>query len=340
MKTVNAFYYDGRSSARIPVSVQFSDSGDVTISGESLCLTIPFKRISIASRLGDSPRSLFLPGGGKLETKDNDAIDAVCSHFATNRWQGVLHQLEKHWLYVLPSLLFSIFFIWASVEYGMPVAAKWAAAGIPKNIERQLGEQTLSTLDDWLFTDSLLDDARKNHIHSRFKAFTARSKLQYDYSLLLRNSEKMGANALALPGGIIVVTDAFVDLAENDDQILAVLAHEMGHVEYRHGIRSMLQNSFTALLMIGLLGDVSSVSSLSATLPTVLVQNRYSRKFEQQADSYAVNLMKKQHIDIDQFIRILTLLTKTHHGSEEFDYLSTHPAMGKRIDLIKSMQTP
>ena len=147
----------------------------------------------------------------------------------------------------------------------------------------------------------------------------------------------MGANALALPGGSIVVTDGLVQLAENDEQIMAALAHEMGHVDYQHGLRSALQNSLTALLMAGLLGDITSVSSLSATLPTILVENRYSRKFELEADAYAVALLQSQQIDPEQLVRMLVLLEHTHQTAKKFDYLSSHPETNKRIARIESM---
>ena len=118
----------------------------------------------------------------------------------------------------------------------------------------------------------------------------------------------MGANALALPGGIIILTDELFKLAENDEQVLAILAHEIGHIEYQHGLRSLFQDSLTALFLAGLLGDMSSVTSVSATLPTILVESRYSREFEQEADQYAVHYLNAQNIEIEQFIRILTLL--------------------------------
>lgn len=337
MITITAFYYDGRSSARTPVSVSFSTSGQVLIDGENLSLTTRFDQLTISARLGNTLRSLFLADGAKLETDNNDAVDRVCHHFARHSWQTRLHRWEQRWLYVLSALVISVLLIWTGIEFGVPLAAKWAAKGVPLSVETQLGEQTLSNLDKWLFSESQLDAARQQQAQQRFAEITYDLSNASHYRLVLRNSKRMGANALALPGGIIIATDALLELAENDEQLLAVLAHEIGHVEYRHGIRSVLQDSFTAALMIGLLGDISSISSLSATLPTILVESRYSRQFEQEADLYAIKLLRKQHIAIEQFIRILSLLEQPGHSDIEFDYLSSHPAMSKRINLIKSM---
>lgn len=337
--TFKANYYDGRSSAQIPVSVSIDSSGHVTIEGETLALETTMEQLTIANRLGNTRRSLFLADGSKLETEDNDTVDRICRQFAENPWPRILHQLEQGWSYVLPIILISVVFIWGFIEFGVPIAAQWTAKRIPLSIEQKLGEQSLATLEDSLFSDSTLAPDRQQQLQHRFQQFTSQTGASYHYRLLLRHSKRLGANALALPGGIIIATDALVELAENDTQLLAVLAHEMGHVEHRHNLRSMLQNSLTALLMIALLGDASSVSSLSATLPTLLVQTRYSRQFEQQADLFALDTLQKQQIEPEHLIRILSLLEQTHHGDNEFDYLSSHPAMSKRITLIESKQS-
>jgi len=335
MIKIKAFYYDGRSSAQIPVSASFDISGVVKIEGKTLNLTTSFDKLSVTARLGNTRRSLFLEDGAKLETEDNDAIDRICRQFAQGRWQAVLHRIEQHWLYVFLALAISVLSIWASIEYGVPVAAKWAAKSIPRSVEEQIGVQALANLDDWLFDKSNIDIAKQKRLQQRFSQIASTKSDEYRYRLLLRDGKKLGANAMALPGGIIIATDALVELAENDEQLLATFAHEMGHVVYQHGIRSLLQDSMTAVLMIGLLGDISSISSLSATLPTVLVESRYSRQFEQEADRYAIERLHEQQIDTKHFVRILTLLKQSHHSDTELEYLSTHPNINKRIELIK-----
>ncbi|MDD2761252.1 MAG: M48 family metallopeptidase [Methylomonas sp.] len=337
MITIKAIYYDGRSSTQLPVLVTFETSGVIVIEGETLRLTTHFNRTTIASRLGNTRRSLFLADGAKLETDDNDAVDSVCREFGQNPWQAILHRIEQRWLYALSAVVVGITLTWAAIAFGVPLAAFWAAKALPVGVEQQVGEQTLASLDNWLFTASEIGDAEQAQLQQRFSQIAATAP--GPYRLLLRNSKKLGANAIALPGGLIIATDALVELAENDEQMLAVLAHEIGHVEYRHGIRSILQDSLTAILMIGLLGDASSISSLSATLPTVLVESRYSRQFEQEADRFALNLLREQGIDAEHFARILTLLNQSHHSDTEFDYLSSHPATNKRIEIIRSLES-
>ena len=72
------------------------------------------------------------------------------------------------------------------------------------------------------------------------------------------------ANAFALPSGIVVLTDELEALAQHDDELSAVFAHEIGHVVHRHSMRMVIQHSASALLMLGLLGDVNSATSVVA----------------------------------------------------------------------------
>ena len=336
MIEISGYFYNGQSSEQIPVTVCFYQSGEVLIEGEALTLNTTIEQLSIVPRLANTRRNIFLNDGSKLETDDNKAIDDLCRYFDKNIFHLLLHKLEKNWSYALIALIATIIFLWGSIEYAVPTTVKWAAKGIPYSIEQDIGERGLETLDKWLFSPSVIDKVEQIRLQKQFKILTASSKGKYHYQLLLRTSEYMGANALALPGGIIILTDSLFKLAENDQQIISVLAHEMGHIEHQHALRLLFQSSITALFMAGVLGDMSSVTSLSVTLPTVLVERRYSREFEQEADQYAVSFLKVQKMDVDSFTRILTLLEQAHDVDTEFDYLSSHPAMHKRIELINS----
>lgn len=337
MIKVEAYFYDGRSSEQQPVEVIFYASGEVLIQGVDWARQTTLEQISIKARLGNTQRSLFLADGGKLETADNDAIDRVCQTFFRRRWPALLYQLETHWMSIVPAIAISVLFVWIGIRSAVPVVASWVAKGIPTHVERQMGEQGLESLDSWLFTDTLIPADRQAALRQRFRDMTAQLSRGYPYRLLFRNSHKMGANALALPGGIIIITDGLIHLAENDIQILAVLAHEMGHVENQHGLRLILQNSLAALLMAGLLGDIASVTSLSVTLPTVLVESHYSRKFEMEADRYSVKFLQSQHLSVTPYMRMLTRLGQAHPNHSEFDYLSSHPALQKRLAAIEKL---
>jgi Zn-dependent protease with chaperone function len=152
--------------------------------------------------------------------------------------------------------------------------------------------------------------------------------------LVFRDGGMIGPNALTLPGGVIVVTDQLVDVLD-DDEVAAVLAHELGHVHYRHSTRVLLSGSFHALVVMAVFGDASSISSIAATAPTVLVNSGYSRDFEREADAFAFDLLDRTGSSPEAFATALEDLTNAIGEKKrglDFGYLSTHPQTGERIE--------
>ncbi len=126
-----------------------------------------------------------------------------------------------------------------------------------------------------------------------------------------------------------------MNLAGSDDQIAAVLAHEIGHVRHHHGLRLALQAAGVAVLTTVLLGDATSVASLATSLPAALLQSGYSRDFETEADDYALQRLKETGVSPKAFADVMVLLEKSHSGKsggQAQDYFSTHPATAKRIE--------
>jgi Zn-dependent protease with chaperone function len=136
------------------------------------------------------------------------------------------------------------------------------------------------------------------------------------------------------------MTDEMVTMAADDEEVLAVLAHEIGHIRERHSLRGVLQSSTVALMIAGLTGDLASLTSISATLPTLMVQLKYSRTFELEADDYAVAMMRDMTIAPTKLGDILLRMTEASGRGEKSDdsisdYLSTHPASTERMRRIQ-----
>ena len=128
-----------------------------------------------------------------------------------------------------------------------------------------------------------------------------------------------------------------VNLSKNNYELAGILAHEIGHVKERHAMRNLLQDSTTGLLLILLTGDVGSASSFAAALPTFLLQAKYSRDFEAEADDYAIKFMQKRGISLKHLFNIFTRL----QGKQSIktntigSYLSSHPATRERLKKIR-----
>ncbi len=326
----DAVYYDGRTSARKAVRVRgLSDS--LHISGAEVNREVPVAEVSVDAPLPGAARALRLADGAQLQTRDYAAVDALFPR--AHRLEGWVHGLERRWPYALAGVAAVALFAWWLIVDGIPLAAKFAAGFVPINVEAKLGEQTLGAIDGPLCRPSKLDAARQQMLRDRFAVLTAGLGDGYAYRLELRDCS-IGANAFALPGGTVLMTDALVKLATSDDQLSAVLAHEIGHVRHRHGLRLGLQAVGVAALSAAVLGDAVSISSLAVTLPTALLQSGYSREFESEADDYAFQRLKEVSITPRAFAEMMTLLEKEHArtGRDSKDYFSTHPATAKRIE--------
>ncbi len=336
MKEVSAFFYNGVTSQKKEVLVRFDASGEVRIIGLNTDLIYTFSDVNIAPRIGNMPRSIYFPDGAKCDTTDNDLIDEVLKYHKRGVFQRLLYILESRLRFALLLLLITVPIIWAFVEFGIPKLAKHAAFALPVSTDKALGEQGLKTLDQLaVLSPSGLGSATRERLTLLFTKVAHQLKGGYDYRLVFRKSDQLGANAIALPSGIIVMTDELVELAENDNELIAIIAHEIGHVKHRHALRTMIQNSTGKLLVTTITGDLFSKSALSATLSNFLIQMKYSRSFEIEADRFALDYLNAQKISPQYFADILMRLERRQSPTGNYEYLSSHPATEKRIKMFQ-----
>jgi Zn-dependent protease with chaperone function len=147
-------------------------------------------------------------------------------------------------------------------------------------------------------------------------------------------------NAFALPGDRIVVTEKLLETTETPEEIAGVLAHEMGHVYYRHAEAQMVRAMGIELLLkiASGGGNIGGFAGLLAIL-------RYSRDAEREADSFAVHQLRKVAIDsvgLKRFFeRVMRLKGDRDSSGGIFgtvsDMMSTHPLTKERIDAIKPL---
>ncbi len=340
MIQVSATYYDGQSSARRAADLVFTPQGRVEIRGENLDQAFEYPELRISSRLGNTPRYIYLPDGARLEVADNDAIDAAIQQLGGYEGNRFLHLLERRYTTAFAALLVCLGVVFSVIEFGIPLLARQVAFALPPGVESALGREGLQTLDRGLFRPTTLESSTQSKLRGLFQSLSNGDGDSPESRLELRSSPRLGANAFALPSGIVIMTDDLVKLAQKDEELLAVMAHEIGHVHHRHILRQILQNSMTALLVAGLFGDLSSIAGLSATLPTFLVQQKYTREFEREADLFAAETLRAHGVPAIHLANILKRLSDSHGGSESgvLDYLSSHPATEERVEALTARE--
>ena len=324
-------YFDGTSSRATEVELALYADGTLAIAGDGLSLRLARDAVRVSPRLGGTPRVLTLPGGARCELADDDELDRALS--SGPGWRRHLDRLERRAPLALAAAVLTVAALAAVVWLGIPALAHTAARSLPADIDAQLGESTLAALDESLLSASALPAARREELGALFDSLAR--PVEPGARLVLRKGGRVGANAFALPGSVVILTDELTQLAADDAEIAAVLAHELGHVAERHALRSLLQNTGIVLLIAATLGDVTSISSLGATLPTTLLQLQYSRRFEHEADGYAVALLADTGRDPEALASVLARLEGQSSAGLLPAYLSTHPGPDERAVAIR-----
>jgi Zn-dependent protease with chaperone function len=333
-------YFDGRSAAGVEATLEFGVDGNVHVRGTAVPIAFPLAEVKISERIGNITRRITFPNGGVFETHDNDAVDQARDALGLQRGASLVHWLESRWHVAVGSLVVVVLVSIAFVHWGVPAVANWAAKVMPADVDQAIGSGTLDVLDRVAFEPSKLANGRQQELRGRFIAMTKDLDDGHEYQLEFRHGGTIGANAFALPSGIIVMTDELVALSKKDDELVSVLAHEVGHVRGRHALRQMLQAAGVSALAVALLGDVSSISGVLAAAPALL-HAKYSRDFEREADSFAKRWLRENGIAESNFDAILCRISGSHGEAKDedrFDYFASHPSTTERAQCPKEVE--
>jgi len=292
--------------------------------------------VRISSRLANIPRRFRFADGSCFETRDNDAADAFLSGHQNK--DGWLHRLERSWRVVLASVVLIGVAGWAAFVFGIPAAAKWAALHTPPDVAEFAGEQTLYTLNSTVLYKTKLTEAEQKRV-TRLFAATAKfaQRGPTGYHLVMRNAPALGANAMALPDGTIVMTDALLPLVKNDAELEGVFAHEMAHVDRAHSLQSVYQAAIVPMAIAVVMGDASQIAHVTSVLPGIVVQAAYSRGMEQEADDDAAVTLKKMGSSPVYLAAILERMERKACKGKDCpkDWLGSHPETSARVKRLR-----
>lgn len=167
-------------------------------------------------------------------------------------------------------------------------------------------------------------------------------KSPYPFKFHLVNDSKT-INAFALPGGQIFITRALLDKITREDQLAAVLGHEVGHVIHRHSAEHMAKGQLGQTLAtafgIGVSDNYNSAqaASYAAQMANQMVQMRFSRSDELESDETGIRYMVEAGYDPRGMLELMHILAESSKGSRPPEMLSTHPMPEERIRRIEKL---
>ncbi|MEW6220862.1 MAG: M48 family metallopeptidase [Thermodesulfobacteriota bacterium] len=282
---VAASFFDGASSQRHAVRLRAA-GGQLRIEGEGWSRELPCLLVRVSEPMGAAPRILTLPDRCRCEVPPQDGLAELLLSLG-HRDASVVHW-QSRWRHAAAALAAVVLLVAAGYLWGLPWLADTVAAALPASWVNTVSEETVAVLEERLFEPTGLPASRQQALREGLAGLVQAAPAAPSYRLLFRSAPKVGANAFAFPNGDIVLLDQLVALTADDEEVLAVLAHELGHLADRHSLRQLIRSTVVSFLVGAYLGDISSLAS---GLATMLLQAGYSREFEWQADRYAAHLL-------------------------------------------------
>ena len=162
---------------------------------------------------------------------------------------------------------------------------------------------------------------------------------EYDFHLL---ADPQTINAFALPGGQIFITRALFDRLQTDGQLAGVLGHEIGHVVARHSAehiaKAQLTEGLTGAAVLATYDPNNPSSANTAQIAALigeLINLKFSRDDELEADGLGVCFMNDTGYDPNEMVNVMQILEAASQGNEPPEFFSTHPSPENRIVRIQ-----
>lgn len=215
--------------------------------------------------------------------------------------------------------------------WGVPYLADRLAPMLPVSIEAHLGDIAEKQLDIIVGKGTTCNSPAAQRAMEQLV-----SELAPDLSPAPRVGIRLSAqaNALALPGGRIVVLSRLVTEARTPDEFAAILAHELGHVASRDPTREVIRGAGNALLLTYVMGSAMD-ATLTAAIANGLIAASYSRDAEWAADRYAVAAVSRVGGDGAALAAILERIDS--EGETPMTFMRTHPFARERASSIRAL---
>ena len=298
---------DGQTSCHKEVVLICDENSMLHFQGSDIA-PVNLKSAHISPRLANTSRFIKLPDGGQFETTNNDAVDLLArgKGDGASKAARLIYTLETYKTWVLTAFIILVVGTGTFIKYGMPYISNSVAMALPMEASLYIGDNMQDGLEEYWQDNSLLEPERQQQLRDLFSSLLPLNTEDVPWKISFREGGVMGANAFALPNGTVIFTDELVFLADNDQQLAAIMLHEIGHVQHRHSLRRLIQDFSLALLLMAISGDVSSSSGIITALPVILLESGYSQDMEWESDTYALEEMQKRGLNPEHFAEIMS----------------------------------
>jgi Zn-dependent protease with chaperone function len=335
---LEGYYMDGQTAERHRVRVRLTRMGLHILLENGGALSWPLEEVRQPGnffgdgqirleRGGDTPEVLMLPRALFLKIAHDVWPDSKRRFRAPARRR---HRVGA----VLLSAAAAAGVICGLYFWGIPTLSSFLAPRIPVAWEEQLGQSVVQQLAPP--EQQCRDIARTRKVEEILSTLAASvPKAPYTFRVVVVNNPSV--NALAIPGGTIVVYQGLLEKTRTAEELAGVLAHEMQHILRHHATRALLQQASMKFLMAAAVGDAKGLS-YGLEGAKALGMLRYSRQYEEEADAEGVRMLIASGIDPRGLYTFFEAIQKDGEKSLKIPaYLSTHPDMEGRIQRLGAL---
>lgn len=338
-----AFHEDleeGRSSGTLEVS-----QASVKFISEKGTVEMPVTGLQVELG-GASDRVLFLKHAEHPDWTLFTSDQAMMDHpvFAkSERTAGARSRVRRtRWMSRASALTFfgCIIAIVLGLWWAKGPMAAAVARKIPVEMEQKIGDAAFSSHApaNKLVTDkAILTDFEKLS-DPLIKAINSQ-RYTFEFHIIKDST----LNAFALPGGKMAIHTGLILQAESAEEVLGVMAHELAHVELQHSMRNLVEMVGLYTVISAVLGDVSGIAAILVNNAPYLLQMKFSRDHEREADAVGFEYLMKANIDPRGMVAFFEKIQHEHDqsGGPDMDgamsMLSTHPATSERIATLNAL---
>lgn len=331
-----AAYLDGRSAARQRATVRIGRAAlEITLAGSNTRMLWPYRELRQTQgtyagehvrleRGGDLSEALLVTDVGFLRAVRETAPEARFHDPRRRRFRAGLVFVA---LVAAVGLALGIYF------FALPAAAGVVASRVPVTWEAKLGDAILEHFAEGARCEDQPRQARIDAIASA--VLKPAQPTPYRFRIAVVDSETV--NAIAAPGGAIIVFRGLLERAESAEELAGVLAHEFQHVLHRHATRAIFQQASAGVLMAAIVGDVSAIVAFGLEGARMLGELSMSRQAEAEADRDGMRMLHEAGVDTAGMVAFFEKLARREDDPGRLRYLMSHPAPAERLATLRAL---
>jgi Zn-dependent protease with chaperone function len=343
--SIPAQYGDGRSARRHAVTL-FRSGESLRIVGAHVDARHPLASVRLTEPFAHAATIAWFDDGAYCEV--SGAHVTALTAMLGRRASAVV-RAQRRWPLAVGAIAALAAAIAAGAIWGLPVAAEGLTALLPQDVDRHVGALTRDAFAARGLTGASTLDAAQQTAIGRIWRSVQPALPRIPMTLLVRAMPApFGPNALALPDGTVILNDAMVRKilagaatfdASQSAALAGVLAHEIGHIEGRHSMRSVVRASLTTAAAAYLFGDFSAVA---AGAPAILLGASHSRAMETAADEYALAALQARYLPLGPLSNLFVSMDEKKDARQPAwfgsatGYLSSHPGSIERAARLRA----